>query len=291
MVIAIFAGRVIGSESEEVEMVDIDVLLGELIELASQPYAVVPGEADPLDVKRLQIRALFESTNAVARSKVEELAAVSRDEWYATPIEHAEVEDKDAVVAKETALLEAFDAQAKRIADLEATNRDLNEALDDACGELNDPGARIARLEEERDAAVRAEIARGIEVSKAQERIAELTSAARVVLGALPGEPRPGTNANRVVAVLRNLTADADVAPVPRDVVLWFAHRMEMTLREHDDRPEWTCETQEYLWSRLMDECMELSQAIDNGNGVIDEAVDVANFAMMIADNGRGCRE
>jgi tetrahydromethanopterin S-methyltransferase subunit B len=67
-----------------------------------------------------------------------------------------------------------YQAAQDRIADLEATIRDLNEALDATCRELNNPDARIARLEEERDAAVRAEIARGIEVQEAREHVEKL---------------------------------------------------------------------------------------------------------------------
>ncbi len=96
-----------------------------------------------------------------------------------------------------------------------------------------------------------------------------------------------------------------------RPEVLAFAHLMETKLREHDDRPGWKQDDPEALMARLIEEANELHDAladwkgemtesgisgIDAGRGGrvyrVDElgrvaaweAVDVANFAMMIAD-------
>lgn len=74
-----------------------------------------------------------------------------------------------------------------------------------------------------------------------------------------------------------------------RPVVLAFALAMERKLRAHDDRPGWKDEPNDYLIARLREEMVELAAALDRGRHVpldiVGEAADVANFAMMIADN------
>ena len=71
-----------------------------------------------------------------------------------------------------------------------------------------------------------------------------------------------------------------------RKEVMWFARRMELKLRENDHKDHWTGCDFEYLFRRLMEESTELHAAFLDDQ--IDEAADVANFAMMIADNARG---
>lgn len=76
-----------------------------------------------------------------------------------------------------------------------------------------------------------------------------------------------------------------------RPVVLWFAEQMELTLQKNDHKGGWSGITYSRLMSRLDDESRELFLALHNMdklNGdtrVVEEATDVANFAMMIADN------
>ena len=81
-----------------------------------------------------------------------------------------------------------------------------------------------------------------------------------------------------------------------RPSIQWFAEQMERKLRAHDDRDGWAECDYEWLSSRIDDEAKELDIAIwkidthptqRNLQAVIDEAADVANFAMMIADNTR----
>jgi NTP pyrophosphatase (non-canonical NTP hydrolase) len=74
-----------------------------------------------------------------------------------------------------------------------------------------------------------------------------------------------------------------------REPVRWFAEQMERKLAQHDDRPGWKGEDFEYLLIRLMGELGELCnlQPGTELQTVIDEAADVANFAMMISDNAR----
>lgn len=85
----------------------------------------------------------------------------------------------------------------------------------------------------------------------------------------------------------------------PRKEVLWFAERMERKLALHDDRDHWTTSDPAFLMTRLLEEVRELDDAMmgtgfdyrpmikEEQDRVIDEAADVANFAMMIADIAR----
>lgn len=74
-----------------------------------------------------------------------------------------------------------------------------------------------------------------------------------------------------------------------REPVQWFADRMEAKLRLNDHKGHWSNCGFPYLDRRLDDKVYELKHARSNLNygGMIEEAVDVANFALMIADNAR----
>lgn len=76
-----------------------------------------------------------------------------------------------------------------------------------------------------------------------------------------------------------------------REQVKWFAEQMENKLKENEYKGGWDDCNVYWLWQRLRDESRELLNAIDlcrdlgaDKNNIIREAVDVANFAMMIAD-------
>lgn len=127
-----------------------------------------------------------------------------------------------------------------------------------------------------------------------------------------PDEP-PGAFAARVVSFIVprvNLLGLIDAvsardAAVRRDAldmrpcVLRFALLMERKLRENDHKGGWDEEHEDYLLKRLREETVELSKAINvfahhASEGVVPrgtkehvgrEAADVANFAMMLADN------
>ena len=88
----------------------------------------------------------------------------------------------------------------------------------------------------------------------------------------------------------------------PRREVRWFARQMEAKLQKHDDRGGWDSCSADYLLRRIADERGELGRQLRKlarkiakggtvtraeGAEVIAEAADVANFAMMIADNWR----
>jgi len=80
-----------------------------------------------------------------------------------------------------------------------------------------------------------------------------------------------------------------------RKEVIWFARQMEKVLRDNDDKGHWSGCSSEYLQRRMREEIVELENSWGQGcNATIHEAVDVANFVMMIADNARQqgrCRE
>ena len=77
-----------------------------------------------------------------------------------------------------------------------------------------------------------------------------------------------------------------------RPAIKAFAERMELALAEHDEgrgARGWLQEDIGWLCTRLLEEVYELEAAITmsrshEGYDVVKEAVDVANFAMMIAD-------
>lgn len=87
---------------------------------------------------------------------------------------------------------------------------------------------------------------------------------------------------------------------VLRPEVAWFAEQMELALRKNDHKGGWEHEDEKWLVKRIADERGELKRAIGRLHKscarpevdteplkarVIAEAADVANFAMMIADN------
>jgi NTP pyrophosphatase (non-canonical NTP hydrolase) len=88
---------------------------------------------------------------------------------------------------------------------------------------------------------------------------------------------------------LPNVYAPVKPKPVitPRAEIQFFAERMECKLQLNDHKPHWRNLGLDYLMCRLKDEVAELEDAIASGgtrNQRADEAADVANFAMMIAD-------
>ncbi|GIN22583.1 hypothetical protein [Siminovitchia fordii] len=79
-----------------------------------------------------------------------------------------------------------------------------------------------------------------------------------------------------------------------REQVKWFSHHMENKLKKNDHKGGWENEDIFWLIDRLENEVEELKAAFTdylhlNGENVsiVDESVDVANFAMMIADIAR----
>jgi NTP pyrophosphatase (non-canonical NTP hydrolase) len=75
-----------------------------------------------------------------------------------------------------------------------------------------------------------------------------------------------------------------------REEVQWFATRMEQELRENDHKGGWQNDNWRDLLARLHEEMHELWHVCNygaNADIIAEEAADIANFAMMIADNAR----
>ena len=69
-----------------------------------------------------------------------------------------------------------------------------------------------------------------------------------------------------------------------RPALVKFSRHMEDRLRAHDDRPGWSNEPFDYLYGRMLFKSDELPWGKDKSLA-IKNAVDIANYAMMIADN------
>ena len=90
---------------------------------------------------------------------------------------------------------------------------------------------------------------------------------------------------------------EVGVMPVRKEVE-WFSKWMEKKLRANDHKEHWSRSPIAYLFGRLMEELGELGLALCDAalldeddpravcydEEIVGEAVDVANFAMMIAD-------
>lgn len=72
-----------------------------------------------------------------------------------------------------------------------------------------------------------------------------------------------------------------------RKVVKDFAIQMEIILRENDHKHGWEDLADETIISRMLEEIGEIitEKACITGNSPQDEAVDLANYAMMLWDN------
>lgn len=75
-----------------------------------------------------------------------------------------------------------------------------------------------------------------------------------------------------------------------RNEVRWFARGMERELQKNDHKGGWEYCKPSWLLRRLRAETNELERAVKGKKDwetVLSEAADIANFAMMIADNAR----
>ena len=109
-------------------------------------------------------------------------------------------------------------------------------------------------------------------------------SAQRTTFATLPGYSlTPGETLISETPLVKQENCDR-YADLLRPEVLAFALEMESKLRANDHKAHWRECSLDYLLTRLEQEALELREAINCGDGVIGEAADVANFAMMIAD-------
>lgn len=98
---------------------------------------------------------------------------------------------------------------------------------------------------------------------------------------------------------LRGTNKERDKPLPPREPVMWFAERMERKLTNHDhdygycgwlsSKESWTKDYKKFLFQKMLEEVGELAYTSDQDDPeqFIDEAADIANFAMMLADNVR----
>lgn len=74
----------------------------------------------------------------------------------------------------------------------------------------------------------------------------------------------------------------------PRESVKWFARLMEKTLRRNDYKKHWHFKSGRYLHNKLKEEIGEFEEAINktpaDKEEIVQELIDIANVAMMIAD-------
>lgn len=98
-----------------------------------------------------------------------------------------------------------------------------------------------------------------------------------------------GITAQRGCASHSSTTTSAESVLGCRQEVKDFAVLMEQKLRKNDHKSHWSKESFTYLFQRLDEEMRELNQAVASAktdySRITDEAVDVANFLMMIVDN------
>jgi len=71
-----------------------------------------------------------------------------------------------------------------------------------------------------------------------------------------------------------------------RQEIVVFSEDMERKLKENDYKDCWSTKNIYWHIARMMGEISELQDAISSGTrqDIIDEAADVANYAMFIAD-------
>lgn len=109
------------------------------------------------------------------------------------------------------------------------------------------------------------------------------------------------TNLSHALMDLKVMMATKESADLPkvtetyfgnikiRPEVAWFAGRMEQKLRNNDHKGGWQKDTLDALFKRVLEEVEELRGVVKSRKSahIIDEAADVANFCMMLADRVR----
>ena len=111
------------------------------------------------------------------------------------------------------------------------------------------------------------------------------------------GSPRCGPASACVSYEPKPAQEPSQPAVVARPAVVRFAVVMEQMLRDNDHKGGWEDDGWEYLWERIKDETSELEEACEQADEacgseehrdawkrVREEAADVANMAMMVAD-------
>jgi hypothetical protein len=88
---------------------------------------------------------------------------------------------------------------------------------------------------------------------------------------------------------IANFVQQMDPCPVPRKSVMEFAHDMEKQLKVNDHKGSWNREHHEFLLNEIYKNLSKLQVALskeDKSKDVITiRCANIANFAMMVADN------
>lgn len=96
-----------------------------------------------------------------------------------------------------------------------------------------------------------------------------------------------GSNAGEIIGGTPG--EEADSLPIPRPVVMAFARAMETRLRQNDHKGGWEKVMDSWLFGRLLYKVGMLARCVLNSEGdtasTLQYAADMANYAMMIADN------
>ena len=93
-----------------------------------------------------------------------------------------------------------------------------------------------------------------------------------------------------MIAVIMTLDERTQMYVELRTEVLLFAYAMEQKLRKNDHKGGWKNRTNGELWHKFHGEIREFDEAMINRatndpRPILMEAVDIANYSMMIADN------
>jgi hypothetical protein len=91
-------------------------------------------------------------------------------------------------------------------------------------------------------------------------------------------------------AHIRDRLTHADNFDFLRESVQWFATVMEVVLRENDHKGGWENDQFQYFVDRMKEEMGEIELAMagtcqSDLMDVVNECADLANFAMMLAEN------
>lgn len=88
---------------------------------------------------------------------------------------------------------------------------------------------------------------------------------------------------------IANFVQQMDPMPMPRREVREFAFDMEALLKENDHRGGWDSSSEAYLWVQIQKNLhgldKELSKDDRDKHEITIRCANIANFAMMIADN------
>lgn len=165
---------------------------------------------------------------------------------------------------------------AKRIGELEAELLRVRSALDEARAE-QDRNGYIALNELEKHV----ETARELSYKRTWAMLWKAKAKAWRT-----GSIHNGNELERVAKLTRQARADRDALRAQlRPEVLAFAQAMENQLRANDHKGGWKGCDYAWLFGRLLEEVKELEREVTrDGEHILSEAADVANFAMMIAD-------